>query len=174
LVTVTAGGNDIGYIGSMFAAAWAAWIGNHTPFRGMKNRPIPAVSDEALERAAQGLAGVVEAIRGRAPRAEVVLVDYFTLIGDQTTTGPTSPFGEEAIAALRRTGKQLAQVFLDAADRTGATLVELSEASEGHALGSPEPWVTGFQPMTRGVASFHPNAEGMQAAAQLIWHRLGN
>jgi lysophospholipase L1-like esterase len=79
LVTVTAGGNDLGYVGGMMRAALAGRLRARLltrPIGGLVGRnAVPAATDADVERATSGLARVVEAARTRAPGARAVLVD---------------------------------------------------------------------------------------------------
>lgn len=172
LVTVTAGGNDVGYIGAMFAAAWAAKLAKVPLLRRLSPGEVGPVPAQLVKRATTGLEGIVAGVRHRAPNARILLVDYFTLIGNHTASGPNTPFTAETLSALQARGQQVADIFREAANRSGAELVRLSEESENHDLGSPEPWVTGFRPQERGAAPFHPNIAGMRSAAELIHRHL--
>jgi lysophospholipase L1-like esterase len=171
LVTVTAAGNDLGYIGGMGRAALAGRLSHRRLTRALGQRlltgAVPAASDEDVERAAGGLVRIVEAARLRAPGARVVLVDYLTLLGEHVRPGGAVPFGPAELAGLRRIAARLAGAFATAAERTGADLVRASALSAGHGLGSAEPWVTGFG-LGRDAAAFHPNARGMRAVAGAI------
>lgn len=173
LVTITAGGNDLGYIGAMTAAGWAGWLRTHRFSRPLGHllarRALPDDSTEAVERAAAGLVGVVDAVRRRAPRARVVLVDYLTLIGPQTRPDADLGLAAEAIERFRAVADRLAGVFATASERSGAELVRCGSVSLGHALGSVDPWVNGLRPRVRGDGvSFHPNGAGMAAAAEAV------
>ena len=62
-----------------------------------------------------------------------------------------------------------------ATQRTGVELIELSEASRHHDACSADPWVSGWEfgnVLAGGTAAFHPTAEGMQAAAELVIAQL--
>ncbi len=82
LVTVTAGGNDVGYLATMVRLGFAGLLRRRfvtrplAPLlaRGGVTRP----SREALDAAVAGLVAVVAAARERAPQARVLLVDYLT------------------------------------------------------------------------------------------------
>ncbi|RZU76801.1 hypothetical protein EV384_5490 [Micromonospora kangleipakensis] len=54
-----------------------------------------------VERVTSGLVRVVEAAPARAPRARVVLVDYLTVLGEDTRPGPATPFQVHQIAGFR-------------------------------------------------------------------------
>ena len=168
LVTITAGGNDLNYAGSLIKAGYAGWF-RRRAIAGV----VPLASPELIAQAAGGLARVVDAARARAPRARVVLAQYPTIIGPHTGYGPAAPFDAGTLAEFRELGKQLDEAFEQAATKSGADLVRVGEASEDHAIGSAEPWVTGFKPSLTGAAAFHPNAAGMVAIAELIEKQLG-
>ena len=50
----------------------------------------------------------------------------------------------------------------------------MGKMSEGHALGSAEPWMTGYtaEMLMRGGAPFHPNAAGHRAVADELVRRV--
>ncbi len=170
LITVTARGNDLDYIGGLGRAAlagrlqsWPAtrWLGERLGRRG-----VPQVAPADAERAIEGLCTVVGAARQRAPGARIVLVDYLAVVGPDSRPGPELPLSQGDIEAVRQVGQRLAEVFAAAAERSGATLVTFDA---DHALGSAHPWVNGFS--LRGPAPFHPNADGMRAVADEV-HRV--
>ncbi|WP_426512154.1 SGNH/GDSL hydrolase family protein [Dactylosporangium sp. McL0621] len=171
LVTITAGGNDLGYVGGLIRTAISGRLRAHRLTRPLGRRlaraAVPPVGPADAERVAKGLARVAAAARERAPGCRVVFVDYLALLGPATVWTPATPFDPEQIAAFRGIADQLAAAFAGAAGRTGAELLRASRLSEGHALGSPEPWVTGFRPTMR-PAPFHPNAAGMRAVADAL------
>jgi lysophospholipase L1-like esterase len=170
VVTITAGGNDLNYIGSLAKAALTGWL--RKPERAAAP---PSVTDHVLQQAVDGLVRVVAAVRRRAPNARILLVDYLTVLGEQTSTSPQTPFTAETIEALRALGDQLVGVFTAAAQGSGAELVRVSAISVDHALGSAQPWVTGFSPRPARLPSvFHPNAAGMAAVADEIRRVLGS
>ncbi|WP_367127807.1 SGNH/GDSL hydrolase family protein [Saccharothrix sp. HUAS TT1] len=176
LVTVTAGGNDLGFAGSLLATAWNR-VEPGGPMADVVaagfGTTIPAPTPADVDRTASGLARVVDEVRRRAPRARVVLVDYLTVIGPRTEPAPGVPFDPEEIIALRAVQEALEAACALAADRTGADLVPVSRVSRTHALGSPEPWIQPFtRDLARTAASFHPNAAGMAAVAAEVGKAL--
>ncbi|MPY55923.1 SGNH/GDSL hydrolase family protein [Streptomyces spongiae] len=179
LVTITVGGNDLNYIGSMYALGIAARLSASPwtlPLRPVLPRPrIPDPTAEALEDATANLVRVADAARGRAPGARILLVDYLTVVGTDTRHSRATPFDEASVDGLRRLGRQVSQVFEAAAARSGADLVPMAEHSRDHALGSARPWVVGLPDRLRHIRStapFHPNAEGMRATADAIVDHL--
>jgi lysophospholipase L1-like esterase len=176
LVTITAGGNDLKYASSMVRFAMAGLLSSHLITRplgvliGRGQIPRPDAAD--LDRTARGLARVVASARDRAPGARVLLVDYLTVFGADTRPSRDVPLDRNALDALRRLGDSVTEVFAMAAERSGAELVRLSQSSRDHALGSLQPWVTGLPSRRSKAAPFHPNADGMQGAADTILGHL--
>ena len=177
LVTITAGGNDLQSIGSMLFAAWS----KHDP-GGPSARMLgpefaggnPAVTDHDIELTAEGLAATVAAVRERAHQARVALIDYLTVVTEQTPTGNGGVFTDEELPILLRTQAALGQAYRIAADLSGAELLAVSTISTDHGLGSDDPWVFGFQPvMATTAGSFHPNEAGMQAIADEMSRLIG-
>lgn len=175
LVTVTAGGNDLRYIGSMLATAWRR---HHpaAPITAMLGRDHPEIAvptAASVEAVADGLARIVDRARTRAPGARVVLVDYLTVL-DLDSRSATAAFTGAELAAFRDLQDALERAFRRAADRSGAALVAVSEVSRGHGIGSAEPWVNDFIPEVRRTpGSFHPTAAGMAATAAAVIASLG-
>lgn len=183
LVTITIGGNDVGFIGGLIAASCADPAGNAadgdtaTMCRAIRARSAasdPAARSRALgrpdEAAWQALAVNMQAIgariRATAPVARIVFVDYLTVLpsGAGCREAPLAP---EAAAHARQTAARLAQVTREAARSAGAELVRASSLSQNHDACAPEPWSSGFLPREgkpRSVA-YHPNVDGMRAIA---------
>lgn len=169
LVTVTAGGNDLRFIGSMLAVAWSS----HDPDGPVaqmlaQGQPagVPVVTEADVRAAAQGLAAIVAGVRERAPQARVLLVDYLTVVTPQTPTGDGSPFTAAELAGFLLVQDALVRVYEETAVSSGAELVAVSAISTDHGLGSTSPWVSGFRAdLATTAGSFHPNADGMRAVA---------
>lgn len=177
LVTITAGGNDLNYAASMIISGYAGRLSSRAltrPLGKLLARDVPVPSAADLDRAAAGLARVVEAARGKAPEARVLLVDYVTVLGPGTVPGRDVPFDAPTLDALRRLGDQVTEVFSSAAARSGAELVRVSDRSRDHALGSADPWACGLPPRLRDrKTAFHPNAAGMRGITTAILDHLG-
>lgn len=169
LVTITAGGNDLKYASSLLKAGWAGWFEQHAITRPLGRRlnrdVVPPAEAVDVERAASGLASVVNEVRRRSPGARILLVDYLTIIGPDTARSEIVPFEPEVLEGFRRVGAALNEAFARAAERSSAELIKISDLSRNHAVGSAEPWVEGFRPTFKGITAFHPNSTGMAAIA---------
>ncbi|BBX35441.1 hypothetical protein MMAG44476_01045 [Mycolicibacterium mageritense DSM 44476 = CIP 104973] len=170
LVLITAAGNDLDYLGSAIKLGVYFTLDRYTGRRLQRWRPatLPVVTQPQLDSATSGLARVVAEAQLRAPQARVVLVDYLPLVGQETRAFEDAPFDAAAIAAVATVHEQLSEVFARAADATRVDLVLASQLGRGHELGTDEPWIQPLQPIHRFAGSFHPNAAGMAAVAQLI------
>ncbi|GAA4736335.1 SGNH/GDSL hydrolase family protein [Modestobacter marinus] len=175
LVTVTVGGNDVEYLLTLLrCSSRADPEGTPLPARAFFGTPIdPAAVHAALAVLPGRLAGLVGEVRRRAPRARVVLVDYLTVVPDRAT--PAFPMSEEHRLLCADVGRRLEAATAAAARDSGAELVAASAVSRDHAVGSADPWVTGWvfgDLLGGGVAPYHPNAAGMRAVADLLTDRL--
>src|ERR1700759_273785 len=79
LVTVTIGGNDVGYVPLLMAASLPR-CARRVPLLGARIAELldPAVRDRALAGVFDSLRAVGTAVRQRAPQAKVFFVDYLT------------------------------------------------------------------------------------------------
>ncbi|MHA7210455.1 SGNH/GDSL hydrolase family protein [Arthrobacter sp. MDT1-65] len=175
LVTVTAGGNDLQFAGSMLYAAWSQ-AQPDSPMVTMLSQGvyggIPEPTDQSINAVAEGLAKIVNEVRARAPHARIILVDYVTVIGGQNH-GEGWPFSTDETAVFLRIQKALVRGYEIAAERSGAELLQASKLSVDHGLGSAEPWVFAFQPsIEKTGSSFHPNDAGMSAIANALTQHL--
>jgi lysophospholipase L1-like esterase len=178
LVTITAGGNDLEYVGTFSRGSMLNTLAKPATLLGRRvaNRIRARVSylkeDADYQAVTDSLVTVVERVRERAPSARILLVDYLALVGPSTRPRLDVPLNEEQLPSVALMADGLAGAFAKAAATTGADLVASSAASRDHAIGSSEPWVTGFglRPpgFPGGFVPYHPNAAGMRAVADLI------
>jgi len=165
LVTITVGGNDIGYIGdlSLLAARKA-----HSPFGWLvrtfwKGPKAPTGRDYAGVQAE--LAATLRAIHARAPGATVVVATYPTILPPTGTCDLLGLSADEA-AAMRQVGDQLAAITRTAAEQGGAILVDMNALGAAHHACSAAPWTRGWR--NGGAAPFHPTLAGATATAEAV------
>lgn len=174
LVTITTGGNDIGYIGRLLALGCLnATPGSLAPAtaaacaRGRTVRPEPtAAGYTAVERS---IVAIIDAVRMRAPRALVVVVDYLPVLGPHDRSCPGLALTSAEAAAARRVFDGLAAATARAATNGGANLIPASRLGRMHGVCSAAPWISGFG---RGSASYHPNLAGKTALADAVLRLL--
>ncbi|KAH8689427.1 SGNH hydrolase-type esterase domain-containing protein [Talaromyces proteolyticus] len=189
IITITAGGNDLEYIGGMVQDAWAAGaLGKIVNFIVgvvrrvyllVRRRPRPAeqalqpLTEEAL---ITRLGRVLDAIHAKAPNARVFLVEYLAVLGANTQPGKDVPFSQDRIDYHRQTARKLQRAYVQAAEsRAGwCERVAIHDSSAEHGLGSQVPWVGGFGywALLRRGSVFHPNLAGMQAVAEVLVRKI--
>jgi lysophospholipase L1-like esterase len=168
LVTVTIGGNDVGYVPLLMAAGLPR-ISRLLPVLGGRIREMldPTARDRALVEVAASLRRVGATVRQRAPRATVLFVDYLTLLPPAGVAA--APLSDTDAALGRRVADTLERLTGEAAAATGCGWVRAAHGSRDHHAWSAEPWTTrpGLPWPTR-PAPLHPNAAGMRAVADLV------
>ena len=129
VVTVTAGGNDLNFLGSLLFTAWSQVAPDGPITRLMAEQfvdGLPTPTPAAIEAAADGLVRIVQQARIRAPDAAVVLVDYLTVIPATGTPVPGDLFDTEQTTLFLAIQEALAEAFRVAAERSGAQLLAMS------------------------------------------------
>lgn len=170
-VTVTVGGNDIGFAPVLIVAAEPSWMSD-------SDHAI----DGAFEAVAEVLPGRLDGLYARiahlAPRAKVVVTDYPRLFGDRDCNLLTF-FSDHERTRLNAVADALTEQIARAAERAGFGLARVLPPFVGHAVcaeGGVGPGDGGDGPgddereWINGVAwpvqaSFHPNVLGHQVYA---------
>jgi lysophospholipase L1-like esterase len=172
LVTITAGGNDVGYLPRLTLAS-VPW-----PLRVLP--PVTArvgalgeasATDERFEQLGRNLAAIAGRLRDRAPACRVLVVDYLSILPPDGPA-PAPPPPAEITAWGRVIAARLAAVTQAAAATAGWTYIAASAASAGHHAWSAAPWTRRFHLSLRGGAPYHPSAAGMAAVAELVLAKL--
>ncbi|CAG8046984.1 unnamed protein product [Penicillium olsonii] len=151
IVTITAGGNDINYIGGIISEACGSEISSSPLSPGQLEERLGEVLDE---------------IHRRAPRAHVFLVEYLAVLGPDTKPEEDIPLTQERIDYHRNVASILQKAYV-AAEKGRSDWCEripIHELSQGHALGSKEPWVGSLE----SGPVLHPNLTGMKVIANIL------
>lgn len=171
LVTVTIGGNDLGYMAGLLVASCrnlAIEAGAADPTA--KCPPAPAApSDQAYQELEGRMTQIAAEVHRRAPQARLVFLQYFTVLPPQALCKATPLTAAEA-AAAREVARRLAQVTARAAKAGKAEVLDLDRLSADHNACAADPWVHGFprpDAPIKGVF-YHPNLAGMTAAADAL------
>lgn len=164
LVTITSGGNDIGYVADLMrASAQYGVLGEVL----IDNRLPP--DERGYARVTANLRRIVQAIRMRAPDATIVLVTYPEIV-PPTGTCPSLGVDEQVADRARVVAARLAAATRAAAHAEGVLIADMAAASIGHHACSSTPWVYGVAP-DKGTA-FHPNPAGARATALTVMATL--
>lgn len=178
IVTITAGGNDMRYVGNLFLDSingyllGRALMGTFAYFFPEK-MVAKGISEEETTKL---YIEVLDKIHAKAPRARIFVVEYLLLLGDDTRAGVDAPLSEEQVKQHKEIGERLKRATRKAAEarKEWCECVSMHELSAKHGIGSEEPWVEGFGLglFARGVAPYHPNALGHQAVADILYEKL--
>lgn len=169
LVTITVGGNDIGYVGdlSLLAArkenSVFGWL-----VRSLWKGPKPPLHRDYAGLRAE-LAATLKAVHERAPEATVIVATYPTLIPPAGTCERIGLTESEA-ALMRKVGDQLAATTRAAASDGGAILVDMHGLGASHNACAATPWTSGWR--DAHGAPFHPTRLGAKATARAISRAL--
>jgi lysophospholipase L1-like esterase len=173
LVTITIGGNDIGF------SSLAEDCFSTTPTAGSpcRDKYVSNGVDQISNRIADTgpkVAAVLQGIHLRSPRARVFVVNYPAIFPD-TGGGcwPLLPVSNGDVPWLRAKEKELNAMLASAAAANGAELVDWYRASIGHDACKPPglKWVEALVPLN-AAAPVHPNLLGMIGATHLIVTRV--
>ena len=158
LVTLTIGGNDIGW-----SSAVAACLGGTDPecaaavaaTRSRITTELPGLLDSVYTQVAQ-----------HAPNARVVVTGYPRLFSPYY--GPYLGASAPEQRALNDGANRLKRVIATAAKKHHFTFVDVTTRFRGHGVNAPSPWVLGpFDP-----AAFHPTLAGYRAYTSAITSSL--
>jgi lysophospholipase L1-like esterase len=159
LVTVTVGGNDIGYAPVLTTCGLPGWLGN-----------CDAAIDEALDilhsELPGRLAAVYAKVTGKAKGARVVVTGYPLLFKGGTDCNLFTFFTAAEIVRLNYATAQLNTVIEAAAKKAQLAFVAVAPAFAGHAVCDRRPWINGL--VVPIVNSYHPNVIGHSAYAVLV------
>jgi lysophospholipase L1-like esterase len=176
LVTITIGGNDVGFKSIL---ATCAALSITSPSGDPCKRHFTAGGTDRLAAAVTAtgpkVAAVLRGIHHRAPRARVLLVGYPDILPD-TGTGcfPDVPLARGDVPYLRAMEVALNRTLARAAAASGATFVDTYRATIGHDV-CQRPgvrWIEGLIPASPAFP-FHPNRLGQQAMARQVLTALG-
>ena len=172
LVTISIGGNDIGYVPGLFAATTPALL-RALPVVGGRLRDVldPKLREVAVATLGASLRTVAATLRGLAPQARVLFVDYLTLLPPPDDAAP--PLRQQHADLARHLAARLTEAMRSAAAAEGCEFVAVAEHSRDHHAWSADPWTVGAAlPLPGRPLAYHPNAAGMRAVAALVRQHL--
>lgn len=188
LVTITIGGNDVGFAGGLIfgsceanlpssdVPAMCAGIRQWRQSNPQGRSPLLVPPDEAAWlKLSAAMDRVALEVRRRAPNARLVFVDYIRVLPDSALCAE-APLSAEAAERARATAIRLARITAETARRAGAGLVRASDLSRGHEVCQKLPWVTGFTVPagSTNFAPYHPNLAAMTAIADALDRQLAH
>ncbi|MEO6116036.1 MAG: GDSL-type esterase/lipase family protein, partial [Pseudolysinimonas sp.] len=160
-------GNDVSYIGRIMLGSLPAplsWL--PAVRRARREFDTPAQTDAKFAELEQGMRTLIAEIRRRSPRAEIVLVEYLSLLPADVAT-PVGRFPRELADWARGTAARLAALTGSVGEELGCVVVPVAAASASHHAWSAEPWTRRLQFSRTQGAPYHPTPAGMRAVAEL-------
>jgi lysophospholipase L1-like esterase len=169
LVTVTIGGNDIGYTDIILTCAQLSFsdpLGD--PCRRHAAAGGSDLYAERILAAAPKVADVLRGIRERSPDATVVLVGYLRILPPAGGCWPVVPISRGDVPYLDGLEQQLTKMLATQAEANEAVFIDAYAASLGRDTCQlpTVKWVEGLLP-TSPAYPVHPNGAGMRAVADL-------
>lgn len=163
LVTITVGGNDVGYIGDLSQLAARH---THTVF----GRLVASFwggprTTRGFDAFGSELTATLRAVQAKAPQATIVVATYPTIVPREGTCARLGLTPDEA-ALMRKVGDDLAATTRSIAARRGALVVDMNTLGAAHDACSAVPWTRGWT--NGGIAPFHPTLAGARATAKAI------
>lgn len=188
LVTVTVGGNDVGFaevlLDCLGADDVAGWLSPAEEREARSDDLDPGRCDLEPEAMEERIAAAVPALTAVYRR---IVDDHLTADGLLVVLGYPDLFGLPAegrqtcdgfavadVGRLRASAEHLDEVLADAVgDVDRAIYLPARPAFEGHGRCGDDPWIRGYALRPRVKSSFHPNEAGHDALAGLVLDAIG-
>lgn len=172
VVTLGIGANDFNLIGRIIidCVKVARTVPTGQPCTDLDARAGDDAVDTRLVEMEQRLVAVIEAVRAKAPDAQVLVIGYpqmFPAAGGC----PDLPVPAADVAFARRLNVGVNAALSSAATTTGADFVDVFAETEGHDICGDDPWIAGAVAREKGLA-YHPYAEEQELVARLVVEAL--
>lgn len=164
LVTLSIGGNDIGFgamVGCIFQTPRAS---EGAPCRDRLERSVT----DGLNGLPDRLDDVYAGIRDRSPDARIVTTAYLPLVPDHGGCEFVSGMSPGDVTWTRHVTERINMIVSDAAERAGADVVQPADAAERHACAPAAERYTDFTGVDTGSHPMHPTAAGHRAMAEAV------
>lgn len=174
LVTMSIGGNDVGFASVLMDCM----INGQRGIPGFRCQE--KWDDELGDRIEDLRPQLVELYRDmqeRAPNARIVIMGYPRLFHEPPSEPLNNLLFTEDQIWMNQKADQLNAMLREAAREAGVEFIDPTSAFIGHGIGSDDPWLNDMDWGGPGISlydpgSFHPNAEGHAAMAELLQRQL--
>ena len=171
LVTITVGGNDIGFVRDLYLLAARrsdtvlGWM-----VRKLWSGP-PNADERDYGKLQRDLTALIRTIRTRSPDAQIVVATYPRVLPRSGTCRGLGLSADEA-NLMRQVEHRLSAVTSAAAESSGAIIVDMNAVGVAHNACSALPWAKGRGPIAQ--SPFHPTSAGAKATAEAIVAAIGS
>lgn len=189
LVTVTIGGNDVGFIATLMSGSCQGDLSGASKVLvetcdamqayARSNPRAASVAGNASGEAAwvkveQGLEEIASQVHRRAPQARLIFVDYIGILPPETLC-EALPLSNEAAEQARVIASRLEALTEAVAAHSGAELLKASALSQGHDACARDAWGTGLiKPAgSARFAPYHPTLAAMTGIATALDAQIG-
>ncbi|CAM5567025.1 SGNH/GDSL hydrolase family protein [Streptomyces fumanus] len=177
LVTLTIGGNDIGFTDVLATCALVAFSDpDGSPCKKYFTNGKDVLG-ERINTLEGRVGGVITDIRRHSPDAKIVVVGYPALFPDNGVGCAEVPFARQDFAFLRDTTKKLNRALARraAAGGTGVVYADTYTPTIGHDMCQPRDrrFIESLAP-AKGTMAAHPNSLGQFVMAAAAYDRIIN
>lgn len=151
-VTITVGGNDIGFADVISTCAGtndSECLNAVAGARAIMENDLPAK-----------LASVFGQVQSGAPNATIVVTNYPRLFNGQDDCSFWTDFTAQEMIELNAGASELGDVIAAAAADFGIQVVDVLAPFGGHAICDSSPWIRNFVLFGDSKEFYHPNATG--------------
>jgi lysophospholipase L1-like esterase len=169
LVTISLGANDFGIFGGVVFVCPA--VRAKDPTGAPCTTANAAAGKNSVEHRVASLekrlVAVIELVKKRAPKAQVVVVGYPQFF---PAAGPCDqlPLADGDFSLAHKVNKELVDVQKTAAAKSKVKYVDVFDATKGHDMCSAEPWMAGLKPGRADAMPYHPLPQEQRAVTDLL------
>ncbi|OAH64307.1 hypothetical protein AYJ66_00810 [Dietzia cinnamea] len=164
LVTLSIGGNDIGFGDIVGCVVRAPRVADGAPCR----ERLDGATSDALDGLPGRLDAVYAGLRERSPDARIVTTAYLPLVPEGGGCDFVARMSPGDVDWARSVTERINRVVVDAADRAGAEAVLPDDAASRHACAPVAERYTDFTGIETGSHPMHPTAAGHRAMAEAV------
>lgn len=159
LVTVTVGGNDVGFVPVLLEVVQPAWVSDSD-----------AAIDGALDLIRGDLPGrltrLLEDVGQSAPNAQLVVTGYPHLFNGVSDCSLLTFVTRHEMDWLARAADELVMAIEAVTEDVGGLFVDVREGFDGHQVCDDEEWINGLAWPLHD--SYHPNAAGHDSYGDIV------
>lgn len=180
LVTLTIGGNDIGFPGVLDGCVNLIKHANPVPCQARYESPVRrAIASLGEASNPRRLSNLFREIQRRAPQAKILVLAYPHLFPDSGLPDKCSGILRSDARWINAMGSLLNQMIASEARTAGGNVrfVATGDAFAGHEMCTRQPWINEIRdaavmPTEDRIYFFHPNASGQLQLATFVFKAL--
>ncbi|MDC0879909.1 SGNH/GDSL hydrolase family protein [Hellea sp.] len=163
LVTLLAGGNDLGYLARLMTASCDFLVKQgkvHASIPCLEMPEFPSIAD--YENTEYHLNLIINIIKEKAPEAVIVLIDYATVL-PSTSLCALTPMDEKYAIESNYIKGQIEDILERVSVRNSTLLIKASEITRDHNVCSEKPWIRAYASADWSMLTipYHPKYEYM-------------